>query len=180
LVLVVECQAEAISEGHEGALGGIGLGFLKGALVCFAQRVPGAVADAAALPGHEISTGADADAHARGIHTCLRFALDLVPNALRRYRLSVPPVKAKDAIGLSDRVPPFDIGEQFALMLPGFHEFLVQLAREQLDLVFPEHHRVLTAIVTPPLPKAAPGTDWPALSAAKRKPRSGFGPCGLQ
>jgi hypothetical protein len=125
LRLVVEGEAKRVSEGHERALHGVGLGFLEGGLMGLAQVNVDAVAGATALPNQGRQTsGGDGDANASGVgDTPARL---LVPtygalglgNAADGDGLPLPAVKAKDAVRLRDDLPAFQVCHLSAALLP--------------------------------------------------------------
>jgi hypothetical protein len=67
LLLVIESEAEEVTEGGEGAFGGVGFGFFQGAFMRFAQAGTATVTDPAAIPIDQRFAGADPDAHPRSV-----------------------------------------------------------------------------------------------------------------
>ena len=99
---VIEGKAELVSEGGQGAFGGICLRPLQGRFMCLTGRSRFTMARTAAIAVDDGATRSHADAHARDVGAgCLAVA-SAVPDAGCRNCLPIPAVKAEDAVGLGD------------------------------------------------------------------------------
>src|SRR5207244_2419370 len=114
-LFVVKGKAKRISEGGQRPLGGIRLGGLERNLMRRLCR------------SRSADTGADTLAHDDGFAGAHRYAdltrvktgrlptLRFPPQAARRQRLPIPTVVPKDAIGLGNDVPTFDVANRVAV-----------------------------------------------------------------
>ena len=125
LLFVIQGKPERVAKGHQGSLHGIGLGLLEGGFMGLAQIHVDAMACTAAFTDHccepacgdgDTDSGGVGDTPA-GLLVPTDRAFGLV-DAAHGDRLTLPAIKAKDAVGLSDRDPTFHVSHLSAALLP--------------------------------------------------------------
>ena len=108
LIAIVERQSKRIAERGECPLGGVGLGRFERDIMrkLGLRRAPEAGADP--FPHRHRLPSPHGDANFGGIKAQGLAMLRVRPVTLGRQRLSIPTVKAEDAVGLGNRMPAFD------------------------------------------------------------------------
>ncbi len=92
------------------------------------------VTTATAFPGDRYRAGPDRNADLGGIGGGVVVVRRARPNTARGQCVSVPGVIAKDAVGLGDDMPAFDIGEGGILHPPRPDVFGIELGLEVFHL----------------------------------------------
>src|SRR5262245_23724919 len=143
-------------------------------------RGPGFAA-ARALAYNSYVACAHADPHFGGIGGFVVGARGSVPHAAACERSPVPRVIAKDAVGLGNHMPTFDIVEVRTISLAALDMPRLKFGLEQADLyVAQRHHLVLTISTGWGLLSWAPGISTPRLSSPSIVCRSSLAGCGIQ
>ncbi len=128
MLLVVEGKPKGIAKGGERPFHGVGLGLLRGTLMGLTWRGASPSAKTMSLPCDNVAfAGTNPHTHARHVGASAIWALRMLPDALEVQGLPVPGLKAKDAVGLRNRMPPLDIGQSSAIELPGSNVFGTEL-----------------------------------------------------
>ena len=98
------------------------------------------------------------------------------PHAAWAQRLPIPGVIAKDAVGLCNHMPAFDVRQDGILGLTGLDVLCIEFAIQPLHLRFcKRHHFVLTERVRFGLLSSVPGMGPSRFKWASRDWRSSFG-----
>src|SRR5262249_32165881 len=121
-------------------------------------------------------SSANGNAHLRDVNCPVTAAPSLSPDAATADGSAVPSFVSKDAIGLRDYMPAFDIAQPGAVGAPRPYVPRIEFRLKQPDLIVREcHYFVLTINTGWGLLSLAPGTLEPRLSSPRRAGRLNFG-----
>src|SRR5262245_25148569 len=180
-VLPVKFKTKWFAERCQRSFGGVRFGSLERNVMHFGGRGPPPFSRAVAFAHNGRAIGVHGNAHLGRIDGQKRPSVFACQDAAGLYRLAVPGIKTKDAIGFRDREPAFDVGELTTIGHACADVPAVEAAPQRLHLFCREaHHRVLTLRTGSGSERATPLMSAPSLSSLSKPSRLSRGGTGCQ